>query len=148
MGGSNSVPLELQGTYRECKRTEVIDNKFSEFEYKLLLKEDTFELTQTKTNTERKAEGGGGSMKMPIMAFLQGSVEEHGDTKKGEEITITFKVKEVKGNPLPDDSHKVDFVMKYSKVTNETGSFNSLSFVTYPKIKFDLLEGVLLGKKI
>ena len=156
MGGSNSVPSELQGTYRECKKSEVIDFKFTEFEYKLVLKESTFELTQVKTNNERKPEGGGGSFQIAVMALLEGSVEEHGDAKKGEEITISFKTKEAKyqegggmmGIPLPDDTHKVDFIMKYSKVTNERGSYNGLSFVSYPKLKFDQLEGVLLGKKI
>lgn len=117
----DSVKLELQGTYKEFKRTEVIDNKFQEFEYKFLLKENTFELTQTKANTctERKREESGGSMNMPIMSFLQERVE----------ITITFKIKEFKSNPLPEYSHKSDFVMKYSKITNEIGSFN-LSFVS------------------
>lgn len=156
MGGSNSVPAELQGTYRESKRTDIVDFKFTEFEYKLVLKESSFELTQTQTNNERKPEGGGGSFQVAVMALLEGAVEEHGDSKKGEEVTISFKTKEAKyqegggmmGIPLPNDDHKVDFVMKYSKISNERGSFNGLSFVTYPKLKFDKLEGVLLGKKI
>ena len=156
MGSSNSVPAELQGTYRETKKTEMIDLKYTEFEYKLILKEKTFELVQSKYNMERKAEGGGGSLQVNVMALLEGAVEEHGDVQKGEEVTISFKTKDAKfqegggmmGFPYPNDEHMVDFVMKYSKVTNERGTFNALSFVSYPKLKFEELEGILLGKKI
>ena len=162
MGNSHSVPAALQGTYNENHKTEVVDNKCTEFSYKLVLKEKEFELTQTQTNIVRKPEGGGGSFNIVKMSLLEGEVEEHGDPSKGEEVSINFRVKSAKyqegggmmGIPLPDDSHKVDFVMKYTKLMKidpatktPAGTFHSLSFVTYPKLKFDELSGVLMGAK-
>jgi hypothetical protein len=158
MGSSSSVPEKIQGTYIEKFKTEPVDNKSTEFSYKLTLKENEFELTQTQTNIERKPEGGGGSFKIAKMALLKGTVEEHEDSKNENEMNFNFKTKSASfqegggmmGVPLPDDSHKVDFTMKYTtmmKVDLKTkmpeGTYHSLSFVTFPKLKFEELTGVL-----
>lgn len=163
MGSSNSVPAELQGTYIEKFKTEPVDNKCIEYSYKLILKETEFELTQTQTNIERKPEGGGGSFNISKMALLLGSVELNGDVKKNEKVTLNFKTKSASfqegggmmGIPQPNDLYKVDFVMKYDKIMQidpltktPAGTFHSVSFETYPKLKFDELRGVLMGKKI
>lgn len=153
-GVYNPVPAEFQGVYREAKETENIENKSISYEYKLQLKEKNFELTQTKIITETKSDDKE-TMIIDVMTLLMGDVDMKGNLEKGEEITIKFETKNASfqqggknmGVPLPDNSHKVDFVMKYSNVTNEKGTFNSLSFVNYPKIKFEELTGVLIGKK-
>ena len=161
MGSSNSVATEIQGTYIERLETEVVDNRYTDYSYRLILKKEEFELTQTQTNVERKPEVGGGSFAIAKMALLLGTVEQIGDPSKGEEITIKFKTNKASfqegggmmGVPLPDDSHIVDFTMKFNTMmktdgttnTND-GKYRSLSFVTYPKLKFDRLTGVLTSK--
>ena len=158
MGSSNSVPEKIQGTYIEKFKTEQVDNKYTEFSYKLTLKETEFELVQTQINNERKPEGGGGSFKIVKMALLTGTLEKSDDSKNENEMTFAFKSKKASfqegggmmGVPLPDDSHKVDFSMKYTtmmridpKTKTPEGSFHNLAFVTYPKLKFDELTGNL-----
>ena len=161
MGSSNSIPLELQGTYLEQFKTDPIDNKSVEFSCKIVLKEKDFELTQTQTKIERKPEGGGGSINIVKMILLVGKVEQAGSNN--DEITLNFNTKSASsqegggmmGVPLPNDTYKTDFSMKYYKsmqidklTKTPSGTYNCIKFVTFPKLKFDELNGVLMGKKI
>lgn len=84
------------------------------------------------------------------MALLSGSVQKSYDSQNENKFTLAFKTENASfqeggdnfGIPLPNDSHKVDFSMKYSLMA----SHHNLAFVTYPKLKFDELTGSLTKK--
>jgi hypothetical protein len=142
MGGSNSVPEENRGIYIEIAKNTV-DLTTDEHTYKLDLKEKTFELTITNTVSTRKEGGGGGTFNIKAMSLLLGNVEVEGDKSKGEDVFLNFKTEKASsqtgggnfGVPLPDPDHIVDFKMKLVDKT--------LTFVTFPKMKFDELKGEL-----
>ncbi len=140
MGGSNSVPEENRGTYVEIVKNTV-DQTTDEYSYKLDLKESEFELKITNTVSTRRE--GGGTIKINAMSLLLGKAEIQGDKSKGEEVFVIFKTEKASsqtgganfGVPLPDPDSVVDFKMKLVDKT--------LTFVTYPKMKFDALKGEL-----
>ncbi len=109
---SNSVPTNIQGTYLEQCKNDIMDNTSTEFSYKLILKEKEFELTQTQTNIIRKSEGAAGCINIAKMALLQGSFKKEEVEK---EIILKFNTKNASfqeaggmmGVPLPDDSHQM-----------------------------------------
>ncbi len=149
MGSSNSVPEEIQGHYREVVK-QTNENVTNEFKYDLQLKASQFELVISHDISTRRE--GGGSFKMDGMSLLLGEPTIEGDKSKGEEVFVNFKTKNAStakghddsnpfGVPLPDADAVVDFKMK----VNQNGT---LSFVTFPKMRFDPLTGVLarIGK--
>ena len=149
MGSSTSVPEEIQGHYREVVK-QTNENVTNEYKYDLQLKDSQFELTISHDISTRRE--GGGSIKMDGMSLILGEPQIEVDKSKGEEVFVNFKTKNAStaqghdesnpfGVPLPDESAKVDFRMK----VNSNGT---LSFVTFPKMRFDALTGVLarIGK--
>jgi hypothetical protein len=95
------------------------------------------------------------------MTILLDTVEKQEVNKN--EITFYFKTKSASfqeggggmmGVRLPDDLNKVDFTMNYKKINQidgnknmQSGTYNCLSFVTFPKLIFNELKGILKGKK-
>ncbi len=145
MGSSNSIPNDLIGTYREHIKENRDEHCSVEFDYKLILKNQEFELTTTKTNNIRR-EDGGFTFQIDAMSLLMGDVVL--DSKDNN--LLLFKTKNASsqtgggmmGIPLPDPESKVDFEMKFNPADSK------LAFVSYPKMKFEKLTGNLkkLGK--
>lgn len=143
MGCSQIIPKERQGKYWE-KAVQRVDLTTNDYTYKLTLNEKDFELEISHSVSTRKPDGSGGLISISAMSLLQGEVEFQGDESKNEEIFIIFKTKQASsqtgggsfGVPLPDPSSIVDFKMKFNPD-------DSISFVTYPKMKFSQLTGTL-----
>ena len=160
MGVGNSVPEEIRGNYKEEIEEKIDETHKMSYEYKLVLKEETFELVVTHMKMEKKGESGL-SMKFPHMSMYWGNVEEKGDMSKGEPVKLKFTTtkasaaeKESSGGIcLPNDNYRTDFQMRYEKADKieegvSKGTFHCVVFETYPKMKLEKLTGRLFGKKI
>ena len=129
MGVGNSVPEEIRGNYREEIEEKIDENLKMSYEYKLVLKENTFELTVTHMKKGKKGESGF-SMSFPHMSMYLGNVEKQGDMSKGEPIKLKFTTTKASaaedescgGICFPNDNYKTNFEMSYEKIEKNARS--------------------------
>jgi hypothetical protein len=89
MGSSNSVPTNMQGTYLEQCKNDIMENTSTEFSYKLIHKEKELEFTQTQKDINKNSEGGA-SINVAKMALFEGLVKKEEVEK---EIILKFNTK-------------------------------------------------------